>query len=234
MKLALLASLLLATATLAPAQTDLPYRAGSITTTSGKLLTNATIIDQTGDTVRIRFDQGIATIRKDDLPSELQSLFPLDEDRVRRERAAEKRRYEAAIALMAKQEADRKAAARAQIAAPQPPPPLPPGQPVEQDEHQARQLAMEDYIASRAEKHADTWFSQHAPSRNKNYLKIDASITIDTVESVPGWAGRWRCKGTAVQQIYRSYASFETVRRPFTILIFDDGKSRKYEMETAE
>ena len=52
----LLASLLLVTATLAPAQTDLPYRAGSITTTSGKLLTNATIIDQTGDTVRIRFD----------------------------------------------------------------------------------------------------------------------------------------------------------------------------------
>lgn len=93
---------------------------------------------------------------------------------------------------------------------------------------------MEDYIASRAEKHADTWFSQHAPSGNKNYLKIDASITIDTVEQVPGWSGRWRCKGTAVQQIYRSYASFETVRRPFTILIFDDGKSRKYEMETAE
>lgn len=135
---------------------------------------------------------------------------------------------------MAKQEADRKAAARAQLAAPQPPPPLPPGQPVEQEEHQARQLAMEDYIASRAEKHADTWFSQHAPSGNKNYLKIDASITIDTVEQVPGWSGRWRCKGTAVQQIYRSYASFETTRRPFTILIFDDGKSRQYEMETAE
>ena len=233
MKHLLFASLFLATAALSSAQIFFPHRAGTICT-KDRMLFNATLISETSDTVLVRCDQGAFTIRKEDLPGELQSLFTNNEELARRERADARRRQEAILALMAKQEAERKAALTATKPTPQPPRPLPAGQPIGPEEHQARQTAMEDFIASRAEKHADTWFSQHAPGNNKNYLKIDASITIDTVEQIPGWSGRWRCKGVAVQQIYRSYASFETVQRPFTILIFDDGKSRKYEMETAE
>jgi hypothetical protein len=194
----------------------------------GRIFRNYTYLRQTGHSITVRYDAGIATIRKADLPEPVRRQYPIDVEIDR----GEQQRRDASIALQAKYAAAHRArvAEVAQAGG---------GQTVARPSVVPAQAGpadsgLEDFIAERAERHALDYFDTHHPAHDKNYLNIESKVVIDEVARVEGWPGRWRCRGHAAQNIYRSRSSFSTVTRRFSILIFDDGKSRRYEMESVD
>lgn len=186
----------------------------------GRVFKDFAYLRQTGHAITIRFASGIATIRKADLPDELRRQYPVDQEMDRRGR----QRRDASIALQAKYDAAQsgdRSATQPVVA------------PAKADAASA-QLGLEDFIAGCAERHATDYFASHPPAGEKNYLNIESKVVIDEVARVEGWQGRWRCKGHAAQSIYQSRSSFSTATRRFSILILDDGKSRRYEMESVD
>lgn len=186
----------------------------------GRIFKDYTYLRQTGHAITIRYASGVATIRKADLPDELRRQYPVDQEMDRRGH----QRRDASIALQAKHDAaqsgDRSAPPAVVATA--------------QAESTPAQSDLEDFIAKCAERHATDYFDSHPPAGDKNYLNIESKVVIDEVTRVEGWQGRWRCKGHAAQSIYQSRSSFSTATRRFSILIFDDGKSRRYEMESVD
>lgn len=199
----------------------------------GRVFKDFTYLRQTGHAITVRYDAGIATIRKADLPEELRRQYPIDVGIDRSER----QRLDSSIALQAKYEAAHRArtaelaqqdrnAQQAVVHGG--------GSAPAQADAAAAQSGLENFIAECAERHAVDYFGSHPPAGDKNYLNIESKVVIDEVARVEGWAGRWRCKGHAAQSIYQSRSSFSTATRRFSILIFDDGKSRRYEMESVD
>lgn len=191
--------------------------AADLVLADGRIFKDFTYLRQTGHSITVRYASGVATIRKADLPDELRRQYPVD-GRIDRQRR------DATIALQAKSDVAQSGDCSTTPAVVAP----------SQADAAAAPSGLEDFIAGRAERHATDYFDTHHPANDKNYLNIETKVVIDEVARVDGWQGRWRCKGHAAQSIYQSRSSFSTATRRFSILIFDDGKSRRYEMESVD